>query len=122
MDRDRTLIAFLETKFEGIDSRFEELQGQMGSRFKGMQGQMDSRFEETQDQIRHTNVVVEGLRSDVKAVAEGHSLLSDKLDAISDDLKLERRLDRDEIKTAQRQQDRRTDELEARVERLEAAG
>ncbi len=98
------LIAYLDANFEGIAQRFED-----------MQGQMDRRFDKTDKQIRRTNVVVEGLRSEIQAVAEGHAMLSDKMDQIYGELKVERRQDQDENRSALRR-------LRRRVERLEATG
>ncbi len=146
MDRDRDLFAYLDTRFDGIDHRFEkmqaqldrveetmdrrfeEMQGQMDGRFKEMQGHlnrveetMDRRFEETHNQIRHTNVVVEELRSKIEMVAEGHVMLDAKLDRFHGELKTERRQDRDEHRAALKRLRRRDDKLEVRVERLEAA-
>jgi hypothetical protein len=44
---------------------------------------------------RHFDVVAEGLRSDVRAIAEGHVTLSDKLDRFQDEVRREfRRVDR----------------------------
>ena len=49
-------------------------------------------FEETR---RHFDVVAEGLRSDVRAIAEGHALLNDKLDRFQEEVRREfRRVDR----------------------------
>lgn len=44
---------------------------------------------------RHFDVVAEGLRSDVRAIAEGHVMLRDKLDRFQDEVRREfRRVDR----------------------------
>ena len=110
MDENRDLIAYLDEKFARIDDRFGE-----------MQEQMDRRFGEVQDQIRHTNVVVEGLRSKIETVAEGHVLLDAKLDRIYEELRTERQQDRAEFRATIRDLRRRDDELEGRVDRLEAA-
>lgn len=60
---------------------------------------------EVQDVKRHTGVLVEDLRKDVKAIAEGHSILNEKMD------RLETKVDRLETKV---------DKLEPKVDRLEA--
>ncbi len=116
MDRDRELIAHLDalkshmdSKFDGIDRRFEQMQGQIDRRFKGI----DARLDKTEEQIRHTHVLVEGLDSDVKAIAEGQSLLANKLGRVVHDLKVERQCDRAETRSSIRR-------LCERVERLEA--
>lgn len=49
----------------------------------------------SQETRRHFDVVAEGLRSDVRLIAEGHSLLTDKLDRFQDEVRREfRRVDR----------------------------
>lgn len=60
---------------------------------------------EVQDVKRHTGVLVEDLRKDVKAIAEGHNILNEKMD------RLETKVDRLETKV---------DKLEPKVDRLEA--
>jgi hypothetical protein len=57
-----------------------------------VQGLMSSSAQETR---RHFDVVAEGLRSDVRAIAEGHALLGDKLDRFQEEVRREfRRVDR----------------------------
>ena len=44
---------------------------------------------------RHFDVVAEGLRSDIRAIAEGHAMLNDKLDGFQAEVRREfRRVDR----------------------------
>ncbi|HTK89464.1 MAG TPA: hypothetical protein VL948_04380 [Verrucomicrobiae bacterium] len=44
---------------------------------------------------RHFDVVAEGRRSDIQAMAEGHAMLNDKLDGFQAEVRLEfRRVDR----------------------------
>jgi chromosome segregation ATPase len=136
---DQELIAYLDAKFEGIDRRFEDMQGRIDQRFEDMQGRIDQRFEdmqgqidqrfdktagqigeaqkqigeaqkqigeaqkqigEAQKQIGDTTVLVEQLRSDIQAVAEGHEMLSKKIDRIYVELRTERQHDRDEHRAA----------------------
>ena len=59
---------------------------------------------EVQDVKRHTGVLVEDLRKDVKAIAEGHSILNEKMD------RLETKVDRLETKV---------DGLETKVDKLD---
>ena len=66
---------------------------------------------EVQDVKRHTGVLVEDLRKDVKAIAEGHSILNEKMDRLETKGDgLETKLDRLETKV---------DGLETKVDRLE---
>ena len=54
---------------------------------------------EVQDVKRHTGVLVEDLRKDVKAIAEGHSILNEKMDRLETKVDgLETKVDRLEIK------------------------
>ncbi len=134
MDRDPEMIAYLDDKFASIDRRFDGVDRRFDGvdrRFDGVDGKfasidrrfdgVDRRFDETEEQVRHTTVVVEEIRSEVKAVAEGHEMLDAKMDRFYQELKLERRQDRDDHRTAQRELRRRDDALEARIQRLEAA-
>ncbi len=66
---------------------------------------------EVQDVKRHTGVLVEDLRKDVKAIAEGHSILNEKMDRLETKVDgLETKVDRLETKV---------DGLETKVDRLE---
>jgi len=49
---------------------------------------MEKRFDEKVDEVKcHVGVVAEGLRSDIKVVAEGHNSLNNKLDRVETDIK-----------------------------------
>jgi len=51
-------------------------------------GEMENRFEKYVDQkINEQGVLLEGMRSEIKIVAEGHSILYGKLDQNSSDIK-----------------------------------
>lgn len=89
MDNDELLVAIkgmFEAKVDEIKCEFEEAK-------------------------RHTEILVENLRGDIKAIAEGHSLLNDKMDRLEGKVdKLENKVDRLEIKV---------DRLEIKVDRIE---
>ncbi len=121
MDRDQALIAHLDalkshmdSKFEGIDRRFDGIDARldgMDARFDGI----DKRLDKVEKKVDNTQVLLEDTRSDVKAIAEGQILLSNRLDQVVLDLKRERQYDRAETRSAIRS-------LRERIDRLEAAG
>lgn len=82
MDNDELLIAIKDI----FDKKVEEVKN------------------EVQDVKRHTGIIVEDLRKDVKAIAEGHSILNEKMD------RLETKVDR---------LDTKVDGLETKVDGLE---
>jgi hypothetical protein len=52
-------------------------------------------MESAQETRRHFDVVAEGMRSEVRVIAEGHTMLSEKLDRFQDEVRREfRRVDR----------------------------
>jgi len=67
----------IDKRFEQIDKRFEQIDKrfeQIDKRFKGIDERfkgIDERFEVVETAIRHTQILVEGLRSDLRLVAEG---------------------------------------------------
>jgi len=76
---DQELIAYLDERFQRIDSRFEQIDSRfqrIDSRFE----QIDSRFEQVHDEIRHTRIEVEGLRGEVRLLAEGQMSTEEKLE------------------------------------------
>ncbi len=93
MDNDELLIA--------IKDMFETNMDKMGKKF-------DEKVEEMK---RHTGTLVEDLRKDVKAIAEGHSILNEKMDRLETKVdKIETKVDKLEIKV---------DGLEIKVDGLE---
>lgn len=82
---DQELIAYFDRHFQEtsrqIASLREEMTSQIGAlreetaqRFEQLDGrfeQVDGRFEEVTESIRHNRVLIEGLRSDLKLIAEG---------------------------------------------------
>ena len=66
---DQELIAYLDERFRESSRQIKELREETMSRFEGV----DEATRHTQDGVRHAQVMVEGLRSDLQAVAEGGS-------------------------------------------------
>lgn len=64
---DKDLIAYLDQRFRETSMQIESLREQNAQRFE----QIDSRFERAEEAIRHTQITVEGLRSDIRQMAEG---------------------------------------------------
>lgn len=67
----------IDARFEQIDARFE----QVDSRF----AQVDARFERVEETARHTLVLVEGLRDEVRLIAEGMLGLSESVERYRED-------------------------------------
>lgn len=61
---DQELVQYLEGRFQNIDERFQRQEQQFNVRFDAL----DQRIEEVK---RHAGVLVEGLRYEVRLVAEG---------------------------------------------------
>jgi predicted nuclease with TOPRIM domain len=75
---DQELIAYLDERFQKMDARFEQVDG----RFE----RVDGRFEQVHDEIRQTRVEVEGLRGDLRLLAEGVMGMNEKLDRFQADV------------------------------------
>ncbi len=61
--------------------------------------ELQDMFEKKVEEVkRHTGALVEDLRGDIKAVAEGHSILDRKIDTLHKELKQELRDTRQELK------------------------
>lgn len=55
--------------------------------FEKSMDSMERKFNEKIEEVkRHTGTIVEGLQSDMKAVAEGHSVVDRKIDGLKEDL------------------------------------
>lgn len=68
MDNDEMMIMIkdmFETSVEKIEKKFDE---------------------KTEEVKNHMGVITEGLRSDLRAVAEGHSLLNNKIDEVKEEI------------------------------------
>jgi hypothetical protein len=79
---EQQLTAFREEtgqRFEQVDRRFEQVDRrfeQVDQRFE----QVDQRFEQVETTCRHTLVLVEGLRDQLRAVAEGFLTVNERLE------------------------------------------
>lgn len=101
-------LAQHDQRFDKIDQRFE----QVDQRFE----QQDQRFERLETQLRHTNVVVEGIAGDVKAVAEAVIAFDGKLDRYQEEMRSECAQIRSLLEVSHGRLDRRVSTLEERVD------
>src|SRR3972149_8314348 len=105
-----------EQQFATIDQRFTRVESEFRSELRGVRQDVAEKFEETK---RHVGVVVEGLRGDIRQVAEGHDVLRGEIA----DLRQETQEGFREIKTLLRVSyadlDLKHADLAGRVERLE---
>ena len=103
-------------RFEQVDRRFERVDGrfeQMDRRFE----QVDGRFERGEEALRHTQVSVEGLRGEIRLVAEGVAHTNERLDSLKTEVAQEFSETRKMIRLGYSDLDRRVRALEARRER-----
>jgi hypothetical protein len=89
----------IDQRFLGIDQRFEH----MDQKLENFRQETRGRFEKLEDEVHLNRIVTEGLRDDLRQVADGVAANSEKLE------KLQRLFEDSHTK------------LEARVTRLEAA-
>ena len=110
------LIEFIGKKFDQVDQRFEA----MDRRFEAMEVKIEEGH-------RHTGVLIEAVRDDVRQVAEGVAETNQRLDRFEQKVEAEFVETRAMIRVSYAQLDRRIQDLEGnyaslseRVGRLEA--
>ena len=114
---DPELIAYLDERFQGIGRQIQGLREETSQRFEGMDKRfagMDKRFDQMEEQIRLTDVRVEGLESRIQQVAEGVAAGNETLEAFKKDVAKEFSDTKDLIKDGYRELDRRVKVLERR--------
>ena len=77
---DHELIAYLDERFQRIDERFQRID----ERF----AKIEERLDTLETAIRHTNVLVEGLRADVHLIAEGFVGMNDRFNTFQSEATL----------------------------------
>ena len=109
---DEELQAFLTERFSGIDQRFAELRREL--------------HERSAETRRHFDVVAEGLRGDIRLVAEGHSVLVARIERVEQAIEAMGREILAAVKFSFAELDRRltrletlTLDLESRLSRIE---
>lgn len=90
----------------------DELLISIKNMFEASMDKIEKKFDEKVEEVkRHTGMLVEDLRKDVKAIAEGHTILNEKMDRLETKVdKLETKVDKLEMKV---------DGLETRFDKLE---
>ena len=82
---DQELIAYLDERFRESSRQIAGLREETMSRFE----QMDEAIRNNKDEIRHTQIVMEALRSDLQGVAEGVISTNQRLEAFREEMKQE---------------------------------
>ncbi len=85
---DKDLIAYLDERFRESSQQLTGFREEAAQQLASFREETERRFEETnrriekvEDGVRHTQILVEGLRADVQLVAEGVAGLDEKLAA-----------------------------------------
>ncbi len=105
---DPELIAYLDERFQGIDRSFTQ-------QIQGLREETFQRFDKMEEQLRHTDVRVEGLESRIQVVAEGLAAGNETLAAFKKDVAKEFSDTRSLIKDGYKELDKRVTVLERRA-------
>ena len=78
---DQELIAYFDRNFQEVSRQIQSLRDEMNQRFEQVDArfeqidirfvQVGGRFEEVTESVQHNRILIEGLRSHLKLVAEG---------------------------------------------------
>lgn len=107
-----------DARFDGMDGRLDGIDG----RLDGIDSRLDEQadlIQENRQEIHQTQLMLEHLRSDVLAVAEGHAVLNNKLDRLDDRVRRQRSEDRVSQQVEIGALKQRDDALEERIAALE---
>jgi chromosome segregation ATPase len=136
---DRELIAYFDRQFQEIHNEIGELRqetreqigelrqetraqigelrqetsSQFGEVYRQF-GEVNSRFEKLETALRHTQVVIEGVRSDVQMVAEGVATVDGKVERFRTEMQEELKEVRSLVRQSYGDLDRRVSALEKR--------
>jgi len=116
LDRHDQRFEQIDRRFEGIDRRFEAIDGRFA--------RIDDRFDEVNDRIeevkRHSGVLIEDLRYQVRLVAEGFATFVEGRYA-QDQARIDERFNETQalLRTSFEHLTRQDDQLRQRVENLE---
>lgn len=78
---DQELIAYLDARFRETNQQIADLREETTRRFE----QVGKRFDEVEESIRHTRIEVEGLRGEIRQVAEGVVGVAEQLESFKKD-------------------------------------
>jgi hypothetical protein len=91
----------------------QELIAYLDARFRETSQQIDTRFDRVEAAVRHTQVMVEGLRGDMQMLGEGVMASDEKLQFFRAEVKQEFEETRGLMRSAYAQVDRRVHALES---------
>jgi DNA repair ATPase RecN len=112
---DQELIAYLDARFQETWKQIESLREETSRRFE----QVEGRFERVETVIRQTQVSVEGVRSEMRLVAEGVMGVEERLQPARKEYDQEFENIRALVRTSYTNLDVRTDALESWRKRTE---
>ncbi len=119
---DPELIAYLDERFRGIDQRFQGIDEQFRGidesftqQIQGLRRETSQRFDKMEEQLRLTDVRVEGLESRIQVVAEGVAAGNEKLDSFKKEVAKEFSDTKSLIKDGYKELDKRVRVLEKRA-------
>ncbi len=77
---DQDLKAYLEEHFGRNDGRLDRIDGRL-DQMDGRLNRMDGRLEQVETETHHTRILMEGVRGDLRLVAEGVMAATERLEA-----------------------------------------
>ncbi len=104
-------------RFDRVDARGDRIEARLEQSNK----ENAERFDQADARDRHTHVVLEKIQSNIDLIAEGVLSVNQRLDQSIESIEKQRRQDRAETSDGFRALNRRDDQLDVRVTRLEAA-
>ncbi len=76
---DQELIAYLDERFREVRQEIQDLREETATKFQEAREETATKFQEVREEIRHTQILVEGVRSDIRMVAEGTYGLDERI-------------------------------------------
>jgi len=107
----------IDDRFERVDQQIVDLRSEIDQRFE----KVDQRFETLEEETRLTRVLVEGVQSDLKAVAESFATVDAKVDRTAASLRDEMEEDRTRNTQLHRRHEHRITDMEHRIDLLEGS-
>jgi chaperonin cofactor prefoldin len=73
----------VDDRFDQVDSRFETLETSLRAEIQAFRAEIRAELREgLEERRRHTEVLYESLRDDIRMLAEGFAMMSAKLDSL----------------------------------------
>jgi archaellum component FlaC len=94
--------------------QIQGLREETSQQIQGLRAETSHRFDRMEETIRHTDVKLEGLRGDIRQVAEGVAMVDQKLDTFRDTVALEFKANRSQVEAYFGHLNRRVRDLELR--------